>query len=133
MARLAARSRLRFGCTAIVAMKMATVWAFQKPIMARAEGPIIGMIALMTSPEADIARNRGRISETELQALELDDRFRTDVLGELQTIDGEFAQLIERRTAAEDKLQRLEIKAPCSGRVHELAVHTVGGVVRPGD
>ncbi len=83
--------------------------------------------------KADLARDRGRIAETELQTLELDERFRTDILGELQTIEGEYAQLIERRSAAEDKVRRLEIKAPQGGRVHELAVHTIGGVVRSGD
>lgn len=83
--------------------------------------------------KADLARNRGRIAETELQMHELDERFRTEILGELQTIEGEYAQLVERRSAAEDKVRRLEIKAPQSGRVHELAVRTIGGVVRSGE
>ncbi len=35
--------------------------------------------------------------------------------------------------AAKDQLNRTDIRAPTSGIVHQLAVHTIGGVVRPGD
>lgn len=43
---------------------------------------------------------------------------------------GEF---VERKVAAEDELKRIDIVAPQSGMVHEMAVHTVGGVVTPAD
>ena len=42
------------------------------------------------------------------------------------------AELSERRVAAEDQLKRVELRAPQTGRVHQLDVHTVGGVVTPG-
>ena len=44
-----------------------------------------------------------------------------------------MAELGERKTAAEDELRRIEIRAPQEGTVHELAVHTVGGVIAAGD
>jgi len=34
-----------------------------------------------------------------------------------------------KRVTAEDALKRIDIRAPISGIVHQLAVHTVGGVV----
>ena len=34
---------------------------------------------------------------------------------------------------AEDQLMRVDIRAPQDGRVHQLAVHTVGGVIGPGE
>lgn len=40
---------------------------------------------------------------------------------------------MERRTAAQDQLARVDVKAPVSGAVQQLAVHTVGGVVAPGE
>ena len=40
---------------------------------------------------------------------------------------------MEKKVAAEDQLQRLDIRAPQGGLIHELAIHTVGGVIRPGD
>jgi HlyD family secretion protein len=82
---------------------------------------------------SEIARARGRISEIELQIIQLEQDFRTEVLRELRDGQGKIAELMERRTAAEDQLKRVDIRAPQSGFVHQLAVHTVGGVIAPGE
>jgi HlyD family secretion protein len=82
---------------------------------------------------AEIARARARISETELQILQLDQDFRTEVLKDLRDAQGKIAELSERKTAAEDQLKRVDIRAPQSGIVHQLAVHTVGGVIGNGE
>jgi membrane fusion protein, type I secretion system len=78
---------------------------------------------------ADSARARGKISETELQIIQLDQDFRTEVLKDLREAQGKIAELRERLTAAEDQLKRVELRAPQAGVVHQLAVHTVGGVI----
>jgi HlyD family secretion protein len=78
---------------------------------------------------ADIARARGRISETELQIIQLDQDFRTDVLKDLRETEGKIADLRERVVAAQDQLKRIDIRAPQRGYVNQLAVHTVGGVI----
>lgn len=78
---------------------------------------------------ADIARARGRISETELQIIQLEKDFITDVLKELRDIEGKVAELRERMIAAVDQLRRIDIRAPQSGTVLQLTVHTVGGVI----
>lgn len=39
----------------------------------------------------------------------------------------------ERRQALLDKLNRSEIYAPVSGKVLAMSVHTLGGIVKPGD
>lgn len=82
---------------------------------------------------ADIARARGKISETELQILQLDQDFLTEVLKDLRDTQGRIAELKERLTAAEDQLKRIDIRAPQAGIVHQLSVHTVGGVIAAGD
>ncbi|MGE7368462.1 HlyD family type I secretion periplasmic adaptor subunit [Neorhizobium sp. NPDC001467] len=82
---------------------------------------------------AEIARAATRISETELQILQLDQDRRAEVLTEMRDIDNKLAELAEQRIAAEDQLKRIEITAPQAGIVHELAVHTIGGVIAPGD
>jgi len=82
---------------------------------------------------ADIARSRGKISETELQVIQLDQDFRTDVLKDLREAQGKIAELKERAIAAEDQLKRIDLRAPQSGVVHQLAVHTVGGVISNGE
>jgi HlyD family secretion protein len=78
---------------------------------------------------ADSARARGKISETELQIIQLDQDFRTEVLKDLREAQGKIAELKERLTAAEDQLKRVELRAPQAGIVHQLSVHTVGGVI----
>jgi HlyD family secretion protein len=82
---------------------------------------------------ADIARARGKISETELQIIQLDQDFRTDVLKDLREAEGKITELKERVTAAEDQLKRVDLRAPQAGTVHQLAVHTVGGVISNGE
>jgi len=82
---------------------------------------------------AEIARARGKISETELQVIQLDQNFRTDVLKDLRETEGKIAELRERVTAAQDQLKRVDIRAPQSGIVNQLSVHTVGGVISPGE
>jgi len=82
---------------------------------------------------AEIARARGKISETELQIIQLDQDFRTEVLKDLREAQGKIGELKERRTAAEDQLKRVDIRAPQSGTVLQLSVHTVGGVITQGE
>jgi HlyD family secretion protein len=82
---------------------------------------------------ADMARARAKISETELQIIQLDQDFRTEVLKDMRDTEGKIAELAERMVAAEDQLDRIDIRAPRSGVVHSLAVHTMGGVIGSGD
>jgi HlyD family secretion protein len=82
---------------------------------------------------ADIARARAKISETELQILQLDQDFRSEVLKDLRETQGKIAEFIERMAAAEDALKRVDIRAPRSGIINQLAVHTVGGVIANGE
>lgn len=82
---------------------------------------------------AEIARARGKISETELQIIQLDQDFRTEVLKDLREGQGKIAELKERFTAAEDQLKRVDIRAPQTGIVYQLNVHTVGGVIANGE
>ena len=78
---------------------------------------------------SEIARARGKISETELQIIQLEQDFRTEVLKDQRDAQGKIAELKERVTAAEDQLKRVELRAPRAGIVLQLAVHTVGGVI----
>jgi HlyD family secretion protein len=82
---------------------------------------------------SQIARINGQISEVELQIIEIDETTVTEAQKELRDVEARIAELQERRIAAEDVMRRIEIRAPRSGIVHELAVHTEGGVIGPGD
>ena len=82
---------------------------------------------------SQIASARAKISETELQTFQLDQDFRTEVLKDLREAQGKIAELSERKTAAQDQLKRIDIRAPQSGIVNQLSVHTVGGVIDKGE
>lgn len=82
---------------------------------------------------AGVAQAKGRISETELQILQIDQDLRSEVAKELREVQAKSAEMDERKVAAEDQLKRIDIRAPQDGIVHQLAVHTVGGVIAPGD
>ncbi len=80
---------------------------------------------------ASRAQAEGKIAETELQLLQIDIDMQTEIAKELREIQGRTSELFERKVAAEDQLKRTDIRAPIDGQVHQLAVHTVGGVIPP--
>ncbi|MBO6933291.1 MAG: HlyD family type I secretion periplasmic adaptor subunit, partial [Roseibium sp.] len=67
------------------------------------------------------------------QILQIDESYRAEVLEQLQEARSRIAQLEEQKIAAEDELTRVEILAPRNGYVHQLSVHTIGGVISPGE
>jgi HlyD family secretion protein len=79
------------------------------------------------------AQSRGKISEIELQIIQIDQDLSSDVAKELREVEGKIGEFSERKVAAEDQLKRIDLRAPQDGVVHQLAVHTVGGVVTAGD
>jgi len=79
------------------------------------------------------AQARGKITETELQIIQIDQDLSSEVAKELREVDMKIGEFIERQVTAEDQLKHVEIRAPQDGVVHQLAVHTVGGVVSPAD
>ena len=82
---------------------------------------------------AAAAQAKGKIAETALQILQIDQDIASDVAKELREVDGKIGEFVERKVAAEDQLKRTDIRAPQDGTVFELAVHTVGGVITAGD
>jgi len=82
---------------------------------------------------AAAAQAKGKIAETTLQILQIDQDIASDVAKELREVDGKIGEFIERKVTAEDQLKRTDIRAPQDGTVFQLAVHTVGGVITAGD
>ncbi|KQU16365.1 hemolysin secretion protein D [Methylobacterium sp. Leaf94] len=79
------------------------------------------------------AQANGKITETELQILQIDQDMRSETGKELADIRGRWSELSEKRVAALDQLKRTNLRAPQDGVVHQLTVHTVGGLVVPGE
>jgi HlyD family type I secretion membrane fusion protein len=83
--------------------------------------------------KAEIARTKGSIGEAELQIVQLGKTFREEVVAELRDTQTQIFDLSQRRVAAADDVRRVEVRAPIGGIVMGLGVHTLGGVVSPGE
>ena len=83
--------------------------------------------------KAQIAETDVKISSTRLQMTRAGQVSAGDVLKEFAEVQEKQLVLTQQHTAALDKLKHLEIRAPQSGTVHELMIHTVGGVIGPGE
>lgn len=59
------------------------------------------------------------------------DKFRSQALGELNSVETEIASLRENLKSIGDRVERREVKAPVDGVVNNIAVRTLGGVVEP--
>ncbi|RTE90282.1 MULTISPECIES: HlyD family type I secretion periplasmic adaptor subunit [Bradyrhizobium] len=79
------------------------------------------------------AQAKGKITETELQIIQVDKDVVSEVSKDLRETNDKIGELIERKVAAEDQLRRIDIRAPQDGMVLQSNVHTIGGVVTAGD
>lgn len=101
----------------------------QKPRITSLQRELLSKEGTVGEIKAKVAQSLGRIAEIELQVLQLDRELATEVAKEIREVETKIAELQERKTAAEDQLKRIDIRAPISGIVHQLSVHTVGGVI----
>jgi HlyD family secretion protein len=79
------------------------------------------------------AQAKGKITETELQIIQVDKDLVSDVSKDLRETNDKVGEFVERKVTAEDQLRRIEIRAPQDGMVEQSTVHTVGGVITAGD
>ncbi len=93
---------------------------------AQLNGEMGELVASKASAEA-------RISEVKLQILQIDEEDLSQTLTDLREIEAKVAELRERKLAVASRLERMVIKAPITGDVYQLTVHTIGGVIAPGE
>ena len=82
---------------------------------------------------ASMAQAKGKITETELQIIQVDKDMVSDVSKDLREANDKIGEYVERKVTAEDQLRRVDIRAPQDGMVEQSTVHTVGGVITAGD
>lgn len=81
---------------------------------------------------SDVAATELQVSETELKILQLRRDFQREVARELGEVQQDMFDLREKLQSLQQMVDRTVIRAPESGMVLGLAVHTIGGVVAPG-
>lgn len=81
----------------------------------------------------ETARTGMAISERRVQIMQLEEDYRAQILQQLYDTRSEIHRLSEQKVAAQDQLTRMDIRAPRDGIVHQLNVHTRGGVLSPAE
>ncbi|WP_059395270.1 HlyD family type I secretion periplasmic adaptor subunit [Pseudomonas putida] len=79
--------------------------------------------------KSSITKTKLQIGEAELQIVQLKKKFDSDVAKELSDVQAQVFDLQEKEAALRDRLSRVVIRAPESGMVLDMKVHTIGGVV----
>jgi HlyD family type I secretion membrane fusion protein len=82
---------------------------------------------------ANIAGINARLAEFRMRGAQREVEYRREVETQLTEVQKEASTTGERLSALRDTFARLSIRAPVSGTVVDLAFHTVGGVIKPGD
>ncbi len=80
---------------------------------------------------SDLAKAQGAVMEVDLRIAQLEKTFTTEVVDELRKVQAQLAEARASERTFADRLARIEIRAPRSGRVHALSLQTVGGVISP--
>ena len=94
-----------------------------------------GGAAARRARPACCVRRRGQRQDcrTQLQILQVDQDFASDVAKQLSEVDSKIGEYVERKITAEDQLKRTDIRAPQDGVVFQSTANTVGGVITAGD
>lgn len=95
----------------------------------RSQSDLLGQLSEHYS---DIASISNSIRDTELGELLRDNQFREQVVTELTEVTNTIEELTQKILSTEKQLERVEIRAPVKGIIHEMKVVTIGGVVAPG-
>jgi len=82
---------------------------------------------------ASIAQARAAIAERRLQITQIHDDFLTTTLDDLQETRRLISEGRQQERSALDRLNRTSLRAPDAGVVHDSIIHTIGGVVAPGE
>src|SRR5262249_23750505 len=79
-----------------------------------------------------IAKARQSISENRAQLIDIKNKMMNDTVTQLRDTDAKLSDATQRMRAAEDSLNRVEIRSPVAGYVVNLSYVTIGGVIEPG-
>ena len=95
----------------------------------RSQADLLGQIS---EHQSELARITNSIRDTELEILQGENQFREQVVTDLTEVTSTIEELSQQIFSTEKQLERVEIRSPVEGIVHEMQVVTLGGVVAPG-
>ena len=105
----------------------------QANVLAQREDDKIQIELSLGQVVSEIAQAKNLINETGFEKIQIEQEYQQRANKELEEVRAEISELEQRKKVAEDILTRTEIRAPGSGTIQNLQVHTIGSVIRPGD
>ncbi len=96
----------------------------------REQANLNGTIGELTASEA---RAEARITEIDIEIIQMGTVQREEAIARLRDLRYRELELAEQRRSLKERLSRLDIKAPVSGIVYGLQVHTPRSVIRAAD
>lgn len=91
------------------------------------------LVGLDAGFRTDQARARNEIGELELNDFSAQQQRLESVSENLAAVEAQFAAVEPQFKGAVERQKRVVVSAPVSGTVVNMALHTLGGVVRPGE
>lgn len=82
---------------------------------------------------ASMGRARATLAEVQLNKIQREQAYAKEVDTLLTEVQREVDGLTERKIALTDQLERVEIRAPVTGIVVNRQIHSISGVIRPGE
>lgn len=82
---------------------------------------------------ANVAAVKARLAEFRMRGAQREIDYRKEVESQMAEVQKEAALARERLAASKDVFERLMLRAPVSGTVVDLAIHTIGGIIKPGE
>lgn len=104
----------------------------QTNILSQREDDLIQIEASLGRVISEIAQAKNSINETHFEKLQVEQEYKERANSELEKVRAEIAELEQRAKIVEDVLTRTDIRAPGSGTIQDLKVHTVGSVIQAG-
>ncbi|PWL19841.1 MAG: HlyD family type I secretion periplasmic adaptor subunit [Candidatus Aquiluna sp. XM-24bin5] len=104
----------------------------QTNILSQREDELIQIEASLGRVISEIAQAKNSINETHFEKLQVEQEYKERANSELERVRAEIAELEQRAKIVEDVLTRTDIRAPGSGTIQDLKVHTVGSVIQAG-
>lgn len=103
-----------------------------RPRLLEAQRERSALLGELASHRADRAGLANSIREARLQLARSESSFREQVATDLRETESQIAELVPQIVTTRAQLDRVALRAPVAGIVHELQPTTLGGVVTPG-
>jgi hemolysin D len=100
--------------------------------MLQLQQDFIGMQRDRDAAEAHLSEAKSQIASIQRQKAQAEEEFKRDRLKELADAENQATVLDQELRKAEERQRLKTITAPVAGTVQQLTVHTLGGMIQPG-